>query len=178
MRTTTAVNRRLRLGLGTCLGALCLVGVPAVWAIPAPGAATAPTVCPGGGSLGTITISDKPVEPASASNAAELKAAQRCSLTKQPEDDGWRINLVAHLNRPPGAEEVNIVFYDLVPKPGPREAVQAYPIRTKKDAKIMLATLEIKPEDGFKIGGKYSVLITRLLNGREDVYARTTLELK
>lgn len=56
--------------------------------------------------------------------------------------------------------------------------MQAYPIRTKRDAKIMLATLEIKPEDGFKVGGKYSVLITRLLNGREDIYARTTLELK
>jgi len=143
-------------------------------------AASPATGCPGGGAVGTITITEKMIEPSQASVAAELKAAQRCSLSKQAEDDGWRINLVAHLNRPPGAEEVNIVFYDQAPpKPGqPREAVQAYPIRTKRDAKVMLATLEIKPEDGFKLGSKYSVLITRLINGREDVYARTTLELK
>ncbi|HNN94105.1 MAG TPA: hypothetical protein PKI03_17630 [Pseudomonadota bacterium] len=166
-----------RLGLGLAVGTL-LLGASYVWAVPAPAPASGSTACSGGGAVGTITITDKMIEPASASNAAELKAAQRCSIVKQPEDDGWRINLVAHLNRPPGAEEVNIVFYDLVPKPGPREAVQAYPIRTKRDAKIMLATLEIKPEDGFKVGGKYSVLITRLLNGREDIYARTTLELK
>lgn len=143
-------------------------------------AAPAAVGCPGGGSPGTITISEKPVEPAQASVAAELRAAQRCALSKQAEDDGWRIHLVAHMSRPPGAEEVNIVFYDQTPpKPGQqREAVQAYPIRTKKDTKVMLATLEIKPEDGFKVGNRYNVLITRLINGREDVYARTTLELK
>jgi hypothetical protein len=166
------------LGLG-CSIALSLAGVPVSWAVPPAGpAASAASGCIGGGAQGTITITEKMIEPASASNAAALKAAQRCSLAKQADEDGWHINLVAHLNRPPGAEEVNIVFYDLVPKPGPREAVQAYPIRTRKDGKVMLATLEIKPEDGFKAGGKYSVLITRLINGREDIYARTTLELK
>lgn len=165
-------------GLG-CAIALAVAGGSLAWAVPAAGpAANGAAVCVGGGALGTITITDKMIEPASASNPSVLKAAQRCSLTKQAEDDGWRINLVAHLNRPPGADEVNIVFYDLLPKPGPREAVQAYPIRTKKDGKIMMATLEIKPEDGFKAGSKYTVLITRLINGREDVYARTTLELK
>lgn len=175
----------MRLHQGVVLGFKLALGLSAGLALTAaeglagPPPATA-TGCPGGGAAGTITITDKMVEPAQASVAAALKAAQRCSLSKAAEDEGWRVNLVAHLSRPPGAEEVNIVFYDQAPpKPGQqREAVQAYPIRTKKDAKVMLATLEIKPEDGFKVGTKYNVLITRLINGREDVYARTTLELK
>lgn len=176
MRLHHSVSSGFAFAVGLALGGALIP--TASWAGP-PGAAAA-VGCPGGGAAGTITITEKMVEPANASVAAELKAAQRCSLTKAAEDDGWRINLVAHLSRPPGAEEVNIVFYDQAPpKPGQqREAVQAYPIRTKRDAKVMLAALEIKPEDGFKAGSKYNVLITRLINGREDVYARTTLELK
>jgi hypothetical protein len=57
--------------------------------------------------------------------------------------------------------------------------VQAYAIRTNKSGKTLMAELEIKPEEGFKAGGKYNVLIARLLpNGKEEVFARTTLELK
>jgi hypothetical protein len=175
MRLHHHVVSGLKLAAALTLG----FSLPPSAGIAAPQAPAAPG-CPGGGAIGTITITERMIEPANASAPAQLKAAQRCALSKAAEDDGWRINLVAHLSRPPGAEEVNIVFYDAAPpKPGQaREAVQAYPIRTKRDAKVMLATLEIKPEDGFKVGNKYSVLITRLINGREDVYARTTLELK
>ncbi len=176
MRLHHSVVSGFALALGLGFGA----GLLPAESLAGPSGSAAAGGCPGGGVPGTITVTEKMVEPANASIAAELKSAQRCSLTKAAEDDGWRINLVAHLSRPPGAEEVNIVFYDQAPpKPGQqREAVQAYPIRAKKDARVMLATLEIKPEDGFKAGSKYNVLITRLINGREDVYARTTLELK
>lgn len=131
------------------------------------------------GTLGTITITEKKIETSVVNSPKELKAAAVSSLTKGKEDDGWKVYFVAHMNRAPGAEEVNIAFYDQSPKPGqPREAVNFYPMRTKKDGKIMMAEIEIKPEDGFKVGGKYNVLLTRLINGKEEVYARTTVELK
>ena len=41
-----------------------------------------------------------------------------------------------------------------------------------------MADVEIKPEDGFKAGNKYNMLVTRLIGGHEEVYARTTIELK
>lgn len=131
------------------------------------------------GSPGTITITEKKLEPKEVSSAKELKAAARTSLTKGKEDEGWKVYFVAHMNRAPGAEQVNLVFYDQAAAKGqPREEVQAFPMHTKKDAKIMMADIELKPEEGFKAGGKYNVLVTRLINGKEDIYARTTLELK
>ncbi len=156
---------------------LCLLLLLAL-ALPSLGLAAVPGLSPG--SPGTITITEKKLEPAQANSLKDLKAEQRSVLGKAPEAEGWQIHLVAHLNRPPGAEEVNIVFYDQTPpKPGqPREPINAYPIHTKKDGKVMLAQVEVRPEDGFKAGGKYLVLITRLINGKEDVYAKTTLELK
>ena len=42
----------------------------------------------------------------------------------------------------------------------------------------MIATLEINPDAGFKVGSKYNVVVTRLVNGKEEVFAKTTLELK
>jgi hypothetical protein len=137
------------------------------------------TECPGGGSPGTITITDKKLESSQASSQKELKAEHRCTLEKPADSEGWKVNFVAHLSRAPGSDEVNIVFYEQSPKAGAaREAVQAYPIRTRKEAKVMMANIELKPEEGFKANSKYKVLITRLINGKEEVYARTTLGLK
>ena len=82
---------------------------------------------------------------------------------------------VVRLKHAPGAEEVNLVFYDTTPK---REYINSYPIRAKATAKIILSEVDLRPEDGFKPGNKYQVLITRLINGKEEVYARTSLELK
>jgi len=144
------------------------------------GYAATGSACLGGGAPGTITITEKKLESSQASVAKELKAEQRCALAKPAESENWKVYFVAHLNRAPGDSAVNIVFYEQAPaKPGqPREPINAYPIHTKKDAKIMMSDIEIRPEDGFKPGGKYDVRITRLIGGKEEIYARTTLELK
>ena len=60
----------------------------------------------------------------------------------------------------------------------PKEPVQAYPLRTKATARMLQASIDLKDEDGFKAGKKYTVLITRLVGGKEEVYARSALELK
>lgn len=136
--------------------------------------------CPGGGASGTITVTDKKLEPSQVSNASVLKAEQRCTMVKDRSADEWELHLVANLSRVTGAEQVNIVFYEQGSgKPEvPGNEVNSFPIRTKKDTKTVIATLEINPDGGFKVGGKYSIVITRLVNGREEVYAKTMLELK
>lgn len=134
---------------------------------------------PAPGSTGSIVITDHELNPALSSFHKDLKSEARASLARNPETETWRLHFIAYLNRAPGADDVNLVFYDpQPPKAGqPREPVQAFPIHTKATAKILMSQIDLKPEDGFKPGGKYQVLVTRLINGKEDVYARGTVEL-
>jgi hypothetical protein len=131
------------------------------------------------GSSGSIVITDHQLNPAMSTFTKDVKSEAKASLSKNPDSETWKVHFIAWLNKSPNADDVNIVFYDQQPpKPGQaREPVQAYPIHTKSTAKILMSQIDLKPEDGFKAGGKYQVLITRLINGKEDVFARTTLEL-
>jgi hypothetical protein len=124
---------------------------------------------------GTLIITDRRIESGGdyAKFEKEVQANRKTVLKKS--GDGWHVYFVAYMRRPPGAPDINIVFYDMAEKK--REPVNAFPIKTQPSAKILISEVEIKPEDGFKVGGKYRVLITRLINGREEVYAQTTLEL-
>lgn len=162
----------------SCRNLLALAGFVLVSA-QAPALLAAPA-CPGGGTSGTITVTDKKLDSTQASNASVLKAEQRCTITKEKGIEEWEVNLVANLSRATGAEQVNIVFYDQTSgKPEvPGNEVSNFAVSTKKDTKVVIATLEINPDNGFKAGGKYSIVVTRLVNGREEVYARTALELK
>jgi hypothetical protein len=140
----------------------------------------AQSACPGGGAVGTITVTEKRIEPGQSSNVSVLKAEQRCTLVKDKGADDWDVNLIAHLKGVTGTDQVNLVFYDQASgkpeKPG--NEVNSFPVKTKKDTKVVIAAVEINTDAGFKPGGKYSVLITKLVNDREEVLARTTLELK
>ncbi len=124
------------------------------------------------GPSGSIVVTDHKIEAGADNFEKELKAAAKSTVVKS--GDSWHIYYVAYLKRAPGAEEINVVFYE----PGKRSEVNAYPLRTSKGAKIMVSEVEIKLEDGFKAGAKYDMRITRLIGGREEVYARTTVELK
>ena len=134
---------------------------------------------PAPGSSGSIVITDHELNPALSSFQKNLRTEARTSLARNPDTETWRLHFIAYLKSAPGAEDVNLVFYDpQPPKAGqPREPIQAYPIHTKATAKIVMSQIDLKPEDGFKAGGKYQVLVTRLINGKEDVYARGTIEL-
>ncbi len=134
---------------------------------------------PAPGSSGSIVITDHQLNPALYNFQKELKSEAKTSLDKNPDSDTWKMHFIAYLNHAAASEDVNIVFYDpLPPKAGqPREPIQAYPIRTKSNAKIVISQLDLKPEEGFKPGGKYQVLLTRLVNGKEDVYARGSIQL-
>jgi hypothetical protein len=136
---------------------------------------------PSPGSSGSIVITDHQLNPALSSFQKDLKSEGKAVLPQNPDSETWKVFFIAWLNKIPNVGDVNIVFYDpQPPKAGEaREPVQAYPIHTKPSAKILMSQIDLKPEEGFKAGNKYQVMITRLLpDGKEDVFARTTLELK
>ncbi|MSP60287.1 MAG: hypothetical protein EXR72_08090 [Myxococcales bacterium] len=123
---------------------------------------------------GTLIITDEEIDTQSATFEKDLKKHSRDTLRKGVE--GWKIFLVAYLKRAAGSAEVNLVFYDIAGKG--REQVNAFPIATSAKAEILASKVEISPEQGFKVGGKYQVLITRLIGGKEEIYAKTVLSLK
>ena len=41
-----------------------------------------------------------------------------------------------------------------------------------------MSDVQLSTEQGFKVGARYDVMITRLSGGHEDVYARARLDLK
>ena len=141
---------------------------------------TAATGGPAPGSSGSIVITDHQLNPSLSSFQKDLKSEAKTTLAKNPDSDTWKVHFIAYLNHASGSEDVNVVFYDpQPPKAGqPREPIQAYPLHTKPNAKIVISQLDLKPEEGFKAGGKYQVLVTRLLvSGKEDVFARGSIEL-
>ena len=124
---------------------------------------------------GTIVITDHEVDSRSPTFEKDLKKASRDTLNKGVE--GWNLFLVAYLKKAAGAEEVNLVFYEWDGKKA-GEQVNAFPIATSAKAEILASTVAVSPEQGFKAGTRYEVLITRLIGGKEDVYAKTILTLK
>ena len=124
---------------------------------------------------GTLYITDKALDPKSATFEKDLKKEARTTLKKN--GDGWHLYFVAYMKKAAGAEEVNIVFYELGAG-NKREQVNAYPIGTQATAKIIMSDIEISAEQGFAAGKRYQILITRLVGGKEDVYARATLQLQ
>lgn len=124
---------------------------------------------------GTIVITDHEVDTKSPTFEKDLKKAARDTLNKGVE--GWNLFLVAYLKKSAGAEEVNLVFYDWDGKKA-GEQINAFPIATSAKAEILASTVAVSAEQGFKAGNRYLVLITRLIGGKEEIYARTTVTLK
>jgi len=80
------------------------------------------------------------------------------------------------LKEPAGANKINIVYYDLSHK---HEQVNFSEIDVKPDQKMVeLNGIALSSDLGFVKGHKYDVLATRLIGGKEKVYAKATMTLK
>jgi hypothetical protein len=123
---------------------------------------------------GTLVITDHAMDPKSKTFEKDLMKAQKGQIAKSGES--WKIHFVAYLKKAAGAAEVSLVFYEIAK--GKREQLNAFPIGTQDSAKIIMSEAELTSELGFKSGGKYQVLITRLIGGKEEIYAKANLELK
>jgi hypothetical protein len=126
------------------------------------------------GAPGTMVLTAEQVDTADADFEKNAKKKQVSSLSKS--GDQWTLYFLAFLKKAAGSKQVDIVFYDTAEKK--HEPTQAFPIETQPSAKILTSSVNFNADQGFKAGHKYNVLITRLIGGHEEVYARSTITLK
>jgi len=125
---------------------------------------------------GKIYVSD--VEFGAYASEKEMAAAiKRQSKTTIKEEGGsWPLNFMIFLNAAPGADKINIVYYDLSKK---NEQVDFAEIGVKPDQKIIqLNGQAVSKEKGFVKGHRYDIRATRLVGGKEKVFAKATITLK
>ena len=126
---------------------------------------------------GKIFVSDTEFGQGYASDGAMVSAMKKQSRATIKGDGAWTLNFMVFLKEAPGASTVNIVYYDISAKP--REQVNYSEVGVKPDQKIIqLNGVAVSKDLGFVKGHKYDVLATRIIGGKEKVYARTTVTLK
>jgi hypothetical protein len=161
MQQTPHVRRRsvLGLGLGALVLALATLGPRAAHAEP----------------KGRIIVSDTEFAPP-ASEKEMNQAIKKQGKTTFKGDGTWSVNFMVFLNAAPGANQINLVYYDLSKK---REQVSFSEVGVKPDQKIVLLNGQtLSKEMGFVKGHTYDVRATRLIGGKEKVYAKATITLK
>jgi hypothetical protein len=126
------------------------------------------------GAPGTMVLTAEQVDTSDSNFEKNAKSKQIASLAKSGEQ--WTLFFLAFLKKSAGSKEVQLVFYDQAEKA--HEPTNAFPIETQPSAKILVSSVTFSADQGFKPGHKYNVMVTRLVGGHEDVYARTTITLK
>jgi hypothetical protein len=125
---------------------------------------------------GRIFVSDTEFGQGYASDGAMVSAMKKQSKTAIKGDGNWTLNFMVFLKEAPGANTVNIVYYDVS---GKRDQVNYSEVSVKPDQKIMqLNGVAISKDLGFVKGHKYEVLATRIIGGKEKVYAKANFTLK
>jgi hypothetical protein len=148
------------------------------WAAPAPAVADGDSGA-WRANKGKIFVSDTEFGQGYASDGAMVSAMKKQSRAAIPSkgDGAWTLNFMVFLKEAPGANTVNIVYYDISAKP--REQVNYSEVGVKPDQKIIqLNGVAVSKDLGFVKGHKYDVLATRIIGGKEKVYAKTTVSLK
>jgi hypothetical protein len=91
--------------------------------------------------------------------------------------EAWTLNMMVFLGAPAGGDKINIVYYDVSKRPP--EQVNFNEIGVKPDQRIVQVNgIAISKDMGFVKGHKYEVRATRLIGGKEKVYAKTTITLR
>ena len=126
---------------------------------------------------GRIFVSDAEFGTDYGSDAAMISAVKKQSRTTIKGGDAWTLNMMVFLNEGAGADKINIVYYDTSAKP--REQVNFSEVAVKPDQKIVQVNgVAISKDLGFVKGHKYDVVATRIIGGKEKVYAKATITLK
>jgi hypothetical protein len=126
---------------------------------------------------GRIFVSDSEFGSGYPTDGAMISAIKKQSKTVIKGGGAWTLNLSVFLKEAAGADKINIVYYDITARP--REQVNFSEVEVKPDQKmVQLNGIAISKDLGFVKGHKYDVLATRLIGGKEKVYAKTTLILK
>ena len=136
--------------------------------------ALSPRAASAGG--GRIVVSEAPF--GSFGSEKEMNAAlKKQGKTAFKGGDAWTLNLMVFLNAAAGANKINIVYYDV--SKHPPDQVNFTEVGVKPDQKIIqLNDQAISKDMGFVKGHKYEIRATRLVGGKEKVYAKTAITLK
>jgi len=127
-------------------------------------------------AAGRIVVSD--AEFGSYASEKEMNAAlKKQGKTTFQGGGSWNLNMMIFLGSAPGADKINVVYYDL--SKHPPDQVNFTEVGVKPDQKIVqLNGQTISSDMGFVKGHKYEVRATRVIGGKEKVYAKTTITLK
>jgi hypothetical protein len=165
--TTSRQGRRyaITLGLGTLLLASLLLA-------PAPARADAWS-----GQKGRIFVSDTEYLGGYASDSAMIAGMKKQSKTTLKGEAGsWNLNFMVFLKEAAGGNTVNLVYYDISKK---REQINYTEVGVKPEQKIVqLNGVTVSKDLGFVVGHKYEIVATRIIGGKEKVYAKTVITLK
>jgi hypothetical protein len=125
---------------------------------------------------GRVVISDAEFS-SYASDAQMVAAVKKQSKTTLKGDGSWTMNLMVFLKEPAGSTSINIVYYDVSTKP--RDQVNFSEVQVQPSQKIVMVNgVAISKDLGFVKGHKYEVLATRVIGGKEKVYAKGVVTLK
>jgi hypothetical protein len=150
---------------------LAALGLAALLALPRLASADAL-----GALKGKIFISATEFGSGFGSDAEMASSIKKQSTSVIKGDGSWNFNLTVFLKEPAGADKINIVYYDVTKK---REQVNFSEVDVKPDQKmVQLNGITVSRDLGFEKGHKYDVLATRLIGGKEKVYAKAQLTLK
>jgi hypothetical protein len=127
---------------------------------------------------GHIFVSEKEFGSGNPSDAAMVAAIKKQSTSEIAANDegGWTISVAIFLKEAAGANKINLVYYDDSAK---HEQVNFSEVDVQPSQKVVLLNgIGLSSGVGFVKGHKYEVLATRLIGGKEKVYARGTITLK
>lgn len=127
---------------------------------------------------GQIFVSQTEFGSGNPADAAMIAAIKKQSTSEVAANDegGWTISVAMFLKEAAGANKINIVYYDESAK---HEQVNFSEIDVQPSQKIVLLNgIALSSGVGFVKGHKYEVLATRLIGGKEKVYAKGTMTLK
>jgi hypothetical protein len=125
---------------------------------------------------GRIVVSD--AEFGSFASEKEMNAAlKKQGKTTFKGAGSWTLNMMIFLGAGSGGNKINVVYYDV--SKHPPDQVNFTEVSVKPDQKIVqLNGQAISSDMGFVKGHKYEVRATRVVGGKEKVYAKTTITLK
>ncbi len=104
-----------------------------------------------------------------------VKKARRNKVLKRNAKGKWIFHFIAFMRSTPKADKVNLVWYRLGKK---REQVDFTEFTVPPNEATLQAQAKLIPAVGFKAGDRLEGRITRLIAGKEKVYARCRVTLK
>lgn len=126
---------------------------------------------------GKVVISDTEFTGGYGSDAQMVAAVRKQAKTVIKGEGAWTMNLMVFLKEPAGATSINIVYYDVSVKP--RDQVNFSEVSVQASQKIVqVNNVAVSKDLGFVKGHKYEVLATRVIGGKEKVYAKGVVTLK